>query len=50
MTLSEPNQVTRRSIGLSTVLILSSAQGEALCARLNLVGLIIIGVGVTGPA
>jgi len=36
MTLSEPNQATRRNVALSTA-ILS-------------VGLIIIGVGVAGPA
>ncbi len=38
MNLSEPNQALRRSVGVSTALIIT------------VVGLIIIGVGVTGPA
>jgi hypothetical protein len=37
MNLSEPNQAIRRSVGVSTALI-------------SKLGLIIIGVGVTGPA
>ena len=37
MTHTEPNQALRRGVGLSTAIIL-------------VVGLIIIGVGVTGPA
>jgi hypothetical protein len=39
MRTTEPNQAIRRSIGLSTAII-----------SLSLVQLIIIGVGVTGPA
>ena len=39
MTHSEPNQALRRDVELSTAIILNSV-----------VGLIIIGVGVTGPA
>jgi hypothetical protein len=39
MTKADPNQELRRGMGLSTAIILNSV-----------VGLIIIGVGVTGPA
>jgi hypothetical protein len=38
MIISEPNQAIRRSVGVSTALIS------------KVVGLIIIGVGVSGPA
>jgi hypothetical protein len=38
MILSEPNQASRLDIGISTAIVIKA------------VGLIIIGVGVTGPA
>ena len=49
MNIAEPNQANRRIVGLSTAII-PSAKGEARIARLILAGLLIIGVGVTGPA
>ena len=62
MRTTAPNQAIRRTVGLSTAIVssakaegrfarlVSSAKAEGRFAILVLVGLLIIGVGVTGPA
>ncbi len=47
MKLSEPNQALRRIVGVSTALLFANP-GYRL--GVSVIGLIIIGVGVTGPA